>query len=1103
MRCPDCGQENPGGFRFCGACGSELVRAPATAREERKVVTVLFADLVGFTSRAERMDPEDVRALLGPYHERLRSELERFGGTVEKFIGDAVMALFGAPVAHEDDPERAVRAALAIRDWAMENEELHLRIAVNTGEALIALGASPAAGEGMASGDVVNTTARLQAAAPLNGILVGEATYRATRDVVDYREAEPVDAKGKAEPIPVWQAIAPRSKLGVDVEQTGRTPLIGREQELALLLNTAQRVREDREPQLVTLVGVPGIGKSRLTFELFRALAGHDALRWRQGRCLPYGDGVAFWAIGEIVKSHAEIFESDGAERAEEKLRRSIADAVADKNEAEWIERHLRPLVGLGAESAFRHDSQADAFAAWRRLFEALADQGPLVLAIEDLHWADELVLDFIDHLVDWTTNSPLLVVCTARPELLERRPGWGGGKANAATLSLRPLSDEETARLLAANLAPVLDAETQGALLERAGGNPLYAEQYARLFAERASPAGLSVPETVQAIVAARLDGLAADEKELLQSAAVHGKVFWSGAVAAMVDWNPGAVEERLHALERKEFVRRQRRSSVAGEAEYAFRHMLVRDVAYGQIPRRARAEKHRLAAEWIDALAVDRDDHVEQLADHYRHALDLARASGSDDALISEAARLAFSDAAERAYELGAFAASVRFYRQALEIWPPSERSRPYLLLGLAMSLRVAENAGNQEAVDARDALLDLGDMEQAARAEALLSDIASAQNRGDAAVAHAERALELARELPASRSKAFVLFIAGYLYNLRGNSERALTHAREMRRVVEEVGAADDLALALHLAGIARIQLGDLGGVEESERALALAREIRMPFTADAGGNLAVNLFDLGRLDRAFELLVEAREDATRLGNRPTIAWLDVLRMREQYWRGHWDEALRLADEAIAGEEGDSRAQARPRTVRSQIRLARGSVGQAVDDTTVALEIGRASADLQQLHPALAAHARASLVAGGRAEALAAVDELLDRFVAEGTQQLSASLPDLAVTAVELNRVDAFLRAIGLLKKPSPWIDAACAFVERDFAGAAARYAQIGSRPDTAYAQLRAAEALAEQGRREEGDQCLRAALAFYRSVGASRYLREAEALLAAAS
>src|SRR6478735_1965397 len=351
MRCPNCGQDNPADARFCFSCGKPFEQA--APREERKVVTVLFADLVGFTSRAEQMDPEDVRALLAPYHQRLRSELERFGGTVEKFIGDAVVALFGAPVAHEDDPERAVRAALAIRDWVREEEaELQLRIAVNTGEALIALGARPEAGEGMASGDVVNTTARLQAAAPVNGILVGETTWRATRDRIEYAEHEAVSAKGKAEPIPVWEAVQATSRLGMDLEQRVLTPLVGRERELAVVFDAFDRAARAREPQLVTLVGVPGIGKSRLVAELFQRIEQMpDLIWWRQGRALPYGSGVSFWAIGEIVKAQSGVNENDTPATAAEKLRESVAQAVAE-DERDWVQGHLASLLGLSEDAA-------------------------------------------------------------------------------------------------------------------------------------------------------------------------------------------------------------------------------------------------------------------------------------------------------------------------------------------------------------------------------------------------------------------------------------------------------------------------------------------------------------------------------------------------------------------------------------------------------------------------------------------------------------------------------------------------------------------------------------------------------------------------------
>jgi len=580
--CPACGQENPEGFRFCGSCGKPVTDEIRRPREERKVVTVLFADLVGFTGRAEQLDPEDVRAMLSPYYARLRSELERRGGTVEKFIGDAVMAVFGAPMAHEDDPERAVRAALAIRD-AIRDEDagLQVRIAVNTGEALVSLDARPSAGEGMAAGDVVNTTARLQSAAPVNGILVGESTYRSTRHAIEYREAAPVEAKGKADPVQVWEVVQAYSRIAVETLETG-APLIGRRRELDVLTGALERARQERTPQLVTLVGVPGIGKSRLVYELFKAIESEpDLVFWRQGRALPYGEGVTYWALAEMVKAHAGVLETDSLADVGQKLTQAVSVVLGESPEAEWVELHLRLLVGLTTSTDMSGDRRAESFAAWRRFFEALAEQNPLVLVFDDLHWADDDLLDFVDHLVDWASSVPILVVCAARPELLDRRPAWGGGKLNAATVSVTPLSDEETAELIGALLERILlPAEIQATLLAHADGNPLYAEQFVRMHLERAGDAP-ALPETVQGIIAARLDILPAAEKALLQEAAVMGKVFWLGAAAAIGELGPDAVETLLHALERKDFIRRERRSSVAGETEYSFRHVLVQDVA------------------------------------------------------------------------------------------------------------------------------------------------------------------------------------------------------------------------------------------------------------------------------------------------------------------------------------------------------------------------------------------------------------------------------------------------------------------------------------------------------------------------------------------
>jgi DNA-binding SARP family transcriptional activator len=643
--------------------------APASW-EERKVVTVLFADLVDFTATAEQLDPEDIRAFLMPYYARIRSELERFGGRVEKFIGDAVMALFGAPVAHEDDPERAVRAALAIRDWLAEQAgPQQARIAVATGEAHVTLGARVAEGEPVAVGEVVNTAARLQAAAPVNGVLVGEQTFRATRHAVEYREAQPVAAKGKSEPVRVWEAIRALAPPGVDLSRH-RSPFVGRERELAALQERLAWAASERSPQLVTILGVPGIGKTRLLLELQQtAVRADEPLTWRQGRSLPYGDGVSFWALGEIVKAEAAILESDPAETARSKLANAVERIVDDPAEARRIATSLGVLLSLADADATR-DGRAETFAVWRDFVEALADARPLVLVFEDLHWADEGLLDFVDELVDRVNGVPLLVVATARPELLGRRPGWAGGKPNAVTISLPPLSDSETARLVAALLEELpSQAEAQEALLVRVGGNPFYAEQFCRMLLERDGGGLGELPETVHAIIAARLDALAHEHKQLLENAAVVGKVFWAGALEAIGGVSRQRAEELLYALARNEFVHRTRRSSVAGDTEYAFRHDLLRDGAYGEIPRAARAERHRLAAKWIESLGHP-EDHAELLAHHYLAALEYAHASGADSARLVEPAVLALRRAGQRAIRLSANDRAVEYLARAIEL-------------------------------------------------------------------------------------------------------------------------------------------------------------------------------------------------------------------------------------------------------------------------------------------------------------------------------------------------------------------------------------------------------------------------------------------------
>ena len=486
--CPACGEENPERARFCLACGETLV-VEAPVGEERKVVSVLFVDLVGFTSRSDRADPEDVRATLRPYHERAKADIERFGGTVEKFIGDAVMAVFGAPVTHEDDAERAVRSGLrileTIEELREEGLELAVRAAVTTGEAVVALGARPERGEGIVTGDVVNTAARLQSAAPVGAVIVDQATMRSTESAITFEPLEPVAAKGKAEPIPVWRATHARSRVG-QPEAATHTPFVGREHERTLLLETFLRAERESSVQLVTVVGEPGIGKSRLVTELRTALDDRpDLITWRHGRCLPYGEGITFWALGEIVKAEAGILESDDSDEAASKLEEMVSGLFVDESDRAWFSSRLAPLVGASGDGAAV--SREEAFTAWRRSLEAMAERRPCVLVVEDLHWADGSLFEFLEHLLDWSMPVPLLLLCTARPELFEKQPSWGGGKRNATTISLAPLSIEEAGRLLQILLdRTLLPAETQAVLLERAGGNPLYAEQFARMLSER-----------------------------------------------------------------------------------------------------------------------------------------------------------------------------------------------------------------------------------------------------------------------------------------------------------------------------------------------------------------------------------------------------------------------------------------------------------------------------------------------------------------------------------------------------------------------------------------------------------------------------------------
>ena len=644
--CPSCGQENPPGARFCNACATPLPEAAPALAEERKIVTILFVDLVGFTARSEQLDPEDVRAIQTPYFARVRAAIESFGGTVEKFIGDAVMAVFGAPVAHGDDPERAVRAAFAI----LGDVGLDVRIAVNTGEALVSVSANPAQGEGIVAGDVVNTAARLQSAAPVNGVLVGEETYHATRAAIAYEELEPVVAKGKQQPVRVWRALGPRADLGSRADS--EVPMLGRTSELDALTGIWERVVADRRPQLVTLFGPAGIGKSRLSSEFSQAVQQREC-RVIWGRSLPYGEVTPYGPFAAQVKQVAGIFDTDPADEAAAKLERA-ASTLLDGDAAD-VASHIAMLIGVGREGAAR-DRQTLFYSA-RRFVEGIAASRPTVLIYEDIHLAAASMLDLLETLASRVHDVPLLLLTQARPELLAERSTGGGGLPTYTALQLEPLSRDDSAEL-ARKLFGAAGTEDRAApvLAETAEGNPLFLEELVASVAEGRGDAR-SLPTSIRGIVAARIDSLPPPEREALLDAAVVGKVFWPGALGA-------ATSECLDALEGRDLIRRDPISRLGAEhPQFAFKHQLIREVAYATLPRARRRERHKAIALFLEEAVSDTGDVAPALAHHWHDAGEPARAAPY---------YVAAGDQANRGW---AKDEAVRLYHQAIATIPPEE--------------------------------------------------------------------------------------------------------------------------------------------------------------------------------------------------------------------------------------------------------------------------------------------------------------------------------------------------------------------------------------------------------------------------------------------
>jgi class 3 adenylate cyclase/tetratricopeptide (TPR) repeat protein len=912
-RCAACGQTNPPEARFCLACGTPLAaEAAARPAEERRVVTAVFTDVVGSTASAEELDPEDVHARLTPYFGRVRSELESLGGTVEKFIGDAVVAVFGAPQAHEDDPERAVRAALAIRTAIDElNEDdpwlnLGVRVGVATGESLVTLG-SDARSEGIASGDVMNTAARIQSGAPENGVLVDEDTYRTTSHAIRYRPADPLAAKGKSEPVDVWEAVAVRAQPGQ--RATSPVPLIGRDRELGLLRDTWRKACASRERALCTLLAAPGVGKSRLVTE-FEATAPAVAQVYR-GRCLPYGEGITYWPVSQILRRAAGVLGNDEPEVVSTKLGTFLEGLPTDRqDELRTIAAALANLVGAPRTPAGTYSSaeisQAELHWGIRRLLELLAERQQLVIVFEDLHWAEETLLDLLRFIVDGSTPAPLLMIGTARPELAERGPSILVEGEHRHVVELYPLTGSESESLLSELTAEhALPTETLEALMRNAEGNPLFLEETVRMLEELSEeetpPSELPIPTTLQGLLGARLDRLPAAERAVAQQASVVGTVFWSGAVASLDGFDEDEVGEALRGLERRDVIHSQSPSIIAGEQEYAFKHVLIHDVAYARLPKGRRVRLHSRFATWVEELPTGRDELLEIVAYHLEQACRAAAeiAHSPEPAPVLRAAT-ALAQAAEKAERREGFREADVYYARALDVLGDMD-GEPLVELQLKRARILAalgEHATAHEQLEAvAEKAAALGRLDLRCAALIATANIDTKQGRAADSRRNLTEAVAITTDLGDATLQVRALYEFGWLAAwFEGASEAGAAQLREALAIAEDI----------------------------DDRTLRIEGHMRI-------GSLCFNVADLAGAEQAWE---QSAELASELGSFRDEARSLTLLSLVRYYRGQLDEAERLALRALEWLErtGDTYLQLQNLRELARYALARGDLGLA---------------------------------------------------------------------------------------------------------------------------------------------------------------------------
>jgi class 3 adenylate cyclase/tetratricopeptide (TPR) repeat protein len=899
---------------------------------------------VGSTALAEREDPEVVQAVVGQTFDRLAAEIGRYEGLLEKFMGDAVLAIFGVPRAHEDDAERAVRASIEMlavlselnRGFEVEGKPtLAMRIGIEAGEVLVDLErATGAARDRMLTGDAVNTAARLQAAAEPGAVVVGPTVYASTKDVIEYRALEPLMLKGKAEPVPAWRALRIKARTRGERPRLGlEARLVGRDEELSVLKQTLRRVESEGRPALVTVVGPAGVGKSRLVAELERYAEGlPQTVYWRRGRCLAYGN-ISYSAFADAIKAQCEIFEDDPADVAAGKADAAVRELFGDGS----LARQIRALVGAGEA---RDMSREDLFDAWRRFLERLAARYPLVLVLDDLHWADEGLLDLVDHVADWA-QGPIMVVATARPELFEMRPTWGGGKRNAASIYLDPLSEAEGATMLRDLLPGPVDEQLSRAIVERSEGNPLYVEEIVRKLIDdgvlRATEASrwevaqrvedVQLPRSIQGLIAARLDGLPDHEKAVLQDAAVVGRVFWVGAVAELTGRPLAEVRDALGRLRVKELVVPHDPSSFSDQLEFSFRHNLIRDGAYESLPKTMRADKHAGVARWAEQRAGDRADEIAELiATHLLEALryldELGETSRRRDDLGSSAFRWAAA-AGERASALWQRAPATRWFREAerladdLEL-PPRERVR--LVRAHIEASRGTDPMDEEVRILERalEVFTEIGDRAGLGWTHARLVVPLLMQARHEEGEAAGRTALETLEPLGERPELADALQRLGWFLWRRGRNDEAEPLLRRAVEMAERLGAPLVRAEATQTLGVCLVQMGRTAeGIDMTEEAYRLAKEVgEFSNLMRCYNNLPALVGDYASdFAKAETVLREGRELAQRAGAKSHQGWItgslgDVafklgrLEESESFQREAVELAVAVGDEPLRG-------------------------------------------------------------------------------------------------------------------------------------------------------------------------------------------------------